>query len=144
MAATLLQRISYHESGHVAACIVYAVPVISATVVDPPLVRRGRLRSGLGVEIVGVICLSGPAAEEAFCGFPDDGGDRIDYEMAYAHLQRHVGPLRRGLEFERARDSAKRLVASPWAQAAVPKLASALLRHGTLDAEGVNAALLLD
>jgi hypothetical protein len=121
------------------------VPLLSVTVVDRPLVRRGRLRGGLGVEIVGTICFAGPAAEELFCGLPapSDRGDRVDYEMAYAHLRRHVGPLRLGLEFERARDSARRLVASPWARFAIPKLAAALQRHSTLDGDEINDVLLL-
>jgi hypothetical protein len=46
------------------------------------------------------------------------------------------------LEFERLRDSARRLVASSWAQAAVAKLAAALQRHGTLDGGAVNDVLL--
>jgi hypothetical protein len=40
--------------------------------------------------------------------------------MAYAHLQRHVGALRLGLEFERARDSAQRLVRTNWRSASFP------------------------
>jgi hypothetical protein len=55
--------------------------------------------------------------------------------MAYKHLQRQVGPLRLGLEFERLRDSARRLVASPWAQRSIPLLAEALQRRGTLSGD---------
>jgi hypothetical protein len=144
MAAALLERIAHHEAGHTCACIVYGVPLLSVTVVDRPLARRGRLRGGLGVEIVGTICFAGPAAEELFCGLPAsaDRGDRIDYEMAYAHLRRHVGPLRRGLEFERARDSARALVRTAWARSRIPVLAEALQRHGTLDVEQINDVLL--
>ena len=144
MTATLLKRIAHHEAGHACACIVYGVPLISVTVVDRPLVRRGRLRGGLGVEIVGTICFAGPASEELFCGQPSpaDRGDRIDYEMAYAHLQRYVGPLRRGLEFERARDSARGLVRTSWARRVIPKLATALQTCGTLDGEQINEVLL--
>jgi hypothetical protein len=146
MPAALLERIAHHEAGHACACIVYGVPLISVTVVDRPLVRRGRLRGGLGVEIVGTICFAGPAAEELFCGLaaPADRGNRIDYEMAYAHLQRHVGPLRRGLEFERARDSARALVRTSWAQRVIPVLAEALQRYGTLDGDQVSDVLLGD
>jgi hypothetical protein len=62
--------------------------------------------------------------------------------MAYEQLQRRVGPLRLGLEFERVRDSARRLVASPWGRCAILKLAAALQRDGTLAGEQVNDVLL--
>jgi hypothetical protein len=97
------------------------------------------------VEIVGVICFAGPAAEELFCGPPlpvHGGGEQDDYRMAYDHLRRQVGALRRGLEFERLRDSARRLLASPWARMRIPALAEALQRHGTLDGEQINDVLL--
>jgi hypothetical protein len=58
-------------------------------------------------------------------------------------LQRQVGPLRLGLEFTRLCDAAHNLVRTNWARRAIPKLADALLRHGTLDAEQVNDVLLL-
>jgi hypothetical protein len=143
-ATSLVERIAYHEIGHVAACVTYAVPIISATVIDRPLVRRGGLRSALGVEIVGTICFAGSAAEELFCGPPPPGdrGDGFDFEVAYRHLRQHAGPLRLGLEFERLRDSARRLVASPWARSAIPKLAAALQSRGTLTGEQVTDALL--
>jgi hypothetical protein len=137
MAAALLERIAHHEAGHACACILYNAAVISVTVAEGQgLVRRGPVPRGLPVEIVGVICLAGPAAEELFCGLPAaaERGDRIDHEMAYAHLQRHVGPLRRGLEFERAHDSAK----SGWAQRTIPLLAKAPQCYGTLDGEQIN------
>jgi hypothetical protein len=141
---TLAERIAYHESGHCIACITCAVPIISATVVDRPLVRRARLRAALSVEVVGTICFAGSAAEELFCGPPPPGDrrDGFDFEMAYRHLRQHAGPLRLGLEFERLRDSARRLVASQWARSAIPKLAAALQSRGTLMGEQVTDALL--
>jgi hypothetical protein len=96
------------------------------------------------LEVVGVICFAGPASEELFCGPAppgDDGGERRDYEMAYEHLQREVGALRLGLEFARLRDSARALVRTPWARSAIPKLAEALLRQGTLDGDQVSDVL---
>jgi hypothetical protein len=146
LAASLVERIAYHESGHIAACVTFAVPVISATVVDRPLVHRGALRrANLALEIVGTICFAGPAAEELFCGPPPPGhggGEEDDYRMAYEHLRRRVGALRRGVEFERLRDSARRLVASPWARSAIPRLAAALQRCGTLNGEQISDVLL--
>jgi hypothetical protein len=139
----LLRRVATHEAGHIAACITYGVPIISATVIDRPHVHRGPLRSALGLEIVGVICFSGPAAEELFCGppSPGDDGSYHDFAMAYAHLERQVGALRRGLEFERLRDSARRLVRTPWARARVPLLAAALIERGTLSGEHLYSLL---
>jgi hypothetical protein len=141
---TLAERIAYHESGHCIACITFAVPVISATVVYRPLVRRGRLRAALGVEVVATICLSGWETEIAHCGPPPrgDDGDRFDFEMAERHLRQHVGPLRLAMEFERCRASARALVRTPWAQRAIPKLAEALQRYGTLDGERISDVLL--
>jgi hypothetical protein len=149
----LRHRISIHEAGHACACVVYAVPIISVTIAEPPHLQRGPLRwplrgplpSGQALEIIGVICFSGPSAEELFCGPPppgDDGGERRDYEMAYEHLQQQVGPLRLGLEFSRLRDSARALVRTPWAQRSILALAAALLHAGTLDADAVHAVLL--
>jgi hypothetical protein len=62
--------------------------------------------------------------------------------MAYEHLQRRVGRLRLGLEFERLRDNARALVRTSWARSRIPALAEALQRHGTLDGEQINDVLL--
>jgi hypothetical protein len=144
-AVTTLERVAHHEAGHACVCILYNVPVISVTVAEGQgLVRRGPMPRDLPVEVVGTICFCGPAAEELFCGPAPRGdrGDRIDYAMAYEQLQRRVGPLRRGLEFERLRDSALRLVRTSWAQRAIPALAAALQRCGTLNGEQISDVLL--
>jgi hypothetical protein len=50
MAAKLLERIATHEAGHTVACVTYAVPIVSVTVVvTAPDVRRGPVRGDLGV-----------------------------------------------------------------------------------------------
>jgi hypothetical protein len=40
-------------------------------------------------------------SRELFCGWIDDGGDQVDYQMARSHLARQFGPLQLGAEFER-------------------------------------------
>jgi hypothetical protein len=50
---------------------------------------------------------------------------------------------RRGLEFERLRDSARALVRTSWARSRISLLAEALQRCGTLTGEQVNDVLLL-
>jgi hypothetical protein len=42
----------------------------------------------------------------------------------------------------RDRGRGRRLVAAPWARRAIPALAAALQRQGTLDPDAVNAVLL--
>jgi hypothetical protein len=140
----LLRRIATHEAGHTIACVTFAVPIVGVTVLDRPHLQRGPLPPGLALEIVGTICLAGQAAEEAFCAPlpPGDPGDLFDYEMAERHLRRHVGPLRLSLEFTRLRDSARALVRTSWAKRAIPLLAEALQRCGTLTGDQVNDVLL--
>src|SRR5262245_25636287 len=124
MDSKLLRRIATHEAGHTIACVTYAVPIVSVTVLDRPHLHRGPLRSGLGVEVVGTVCFAGWEAEIAYCGPPPrgDDGDRFDFEIAERHLRQHVGPLRLALEFARLRDGARALVRMSWAQRAIPKL----------------------
>jgi len=55
------------------------------------------------------MCLSGPAAEELFCGPITDDGDRVDYEMARHHLADRFDRLRVEAEITR-RAAARRLV----------------------------------
>jgi hypothetical protein len=52
-------------------------------------------------------------------------------------LGQEFGPLRIAAELTRLRDSANRLVSSPWAQRRIRVLSRALLRHGSLSAEQI-------
>ena len=47
------------------------------------------------------MCLSGPAAEELFCGPITDDGDRVDYEMARHYLADRFDRLRVEAEITR-------------------------------------------
>jgi hypothetical protein len=83
------------------------------------------------------LCLSGPAAEQLFCGPIEDGSDQANYEMARRHLSQQFNPLHVGAEFARLKDAARRLVRTPWAEQRIRLLAAALLRCGTLSAEEI-------
>jgi hypothetical protein len=71
MAASLRERTAIHEAGHATAAITYGVPVVAVTIQDRPHLRGGQYRApapDLGFEAIAVLCLSGIAAEELFCG----------------------------------------------------------------------------
>jgi hypothetical protein len=143
MAVSLRERIATHEAGHCVAAITYGVPIISVTVEDRPHLHRGRYHAptpDLGREAMVVLCLSGPAAEELFCGRIEDGGDGPDLRMAREQVSRAIAdPLRVGIELARCRVAAERLVSSKFAQDRIKVLAAALLQHGTLRGEQIAA-----
>jgi hypothetical protein len=134
----------YHESGHVTAALAYAIPVISVSIDnDTPHLHRARYRAphDLGLEAMVTLCLSGPSAEELFCGPITDRSDQGDYDMAREYLSRCISnPLRAAAELARYRAAAARLVSSVWAQQRIVVVADALLRRGTLTADDVAAA----
>lgn len=136
-------RRAYHEAGHCVAAIQYSVPIKACTIKDgyagmfrdtyqPPSVS-------IGVEVLSVLCLAGPAAETLFCGPPppNDTGDRIDVEMARRYLAQRYDASKILFELGRARDSAERLVASPWAKERITRIAAALLKHTTLNSQDI-------
>jgi hypothetical protein len=105
--------------------------------------HRGRYRPppGIGLEAMVTLCLSGPAAETLFCGPINDGGDRVDIEMARGYLSQRFDPLTVGAEIARLRNAADRLVRTEWAQQRqrIVQIANGLLRSGSLDAEQIAA-----
>jgi hypothetical protein len=139
----LLERISWHEAGHVVAAITFGIPVISVTINDArnPHLLRGRYRPphDAGLEALCVLCLSGPESERAFCGDIEPGADRTDLDMARRYLGHRLGPLQLAAEIERHRASAERLVRTEWARRRITVIAEALLAHGTLSGEDIAA-----
>jgi hypothetical protein len=106
------QRAAYHEAGHCAAALAYGIPIISVSIhTDMPHMHRGRYRAphDAGLECMATLCLSGPAAEEYFCGSIEVGADRIDVEMVRRYLARRFEPLRIAAEIARLRDAAERI-----------------------------------
>jgi hypothetical protein len=79
--------------------------------------------------------LSGGEAEPVFFGA--DEGSKADYATARKHLAQRFSPLRIGVELERHRDAARRLVTSAWAQDRIRLIADALLRCGVLSNEQI-------
>jgi hypothetical protein len=138
----LRHRVSYHESGHAVAAIMYAIPIVAVTIADDmPHLHRGLYHppdAHFGLECMTVLCLAGPEAEKEFCGPISDDSDRVDYQMARDYLARHIAnPLQAAAELVRFRDAAQRLVRSPWARHRIGVLADALLRHGTLSGDEI-------
>jgi hypothetical protein len=93
------------------------------------------LPHGLATEIRVVFLLSGGEAERVFFG--SDDGSAGDLRTAREHLVQRCGPLRIGIELDRYRDAARRLVTSAWALQRIRLIADALLRCGSLDAEQI-------
>jgi hypothetical protein len=59
--------------------------------------------------------------------------------MARRYLAQEFSPLRIGIEFERLRGGAQRLVATDWARSRIKTIADALLRHGSLTGQQIAA-----
>ena len=90
--------------------VVFGVPIVAVTVEDRPHMHRGQYHAPgpLGVEAMVVLCLSGPAAEEMFCGPITDGGDEPDLQMAREQVSRAIAdPLQIGIELARCRVAAE-------------------------------------
>jgi hypothetical protein len=132
----LERRRAFHESGHVCAALQFSVPVISATISDNrSFMHRGgwRAPADLGIECMTVLCLCGPAAEREYVGPITDDSDRTDIAMAREILSRQYDALQIGFHLNRARDSARALVTTPWARHVIPLIAGALLKRGRLN-----------
>jgi hypothetical protein len=92
-----------------------------------------RERADLAVEAMAVLCCSGAAAECEYVGPITDDSDRTDIAMARKILSRQYDALQIGFQLNRARDSARALVTTPWARCIVPVIAAALLKRGSLN-----------
>jgi hypothetical protein len=129
------ERAAYHEAGHCAAALAYAIPIIHVTIEnDAGHLYRGnyRQRADLGLECMVTMCLAGPAAEALFCGPTDDRSGRTDHEMAKHYLSRRFGLLEIGAEIVRLREAAEGLVRTAWAKDRIHRIADALVRYRTL------------
>jgi hypothetical protein len=139
-------RVAFHEAGHCAAAILFRIPVTRVTIENGGCLYRGHYSgpAGIGLERIVMMCLSGPAAEEFFCGPIEDGADRVDYAMARRYLARRFHALHIGAEIVRLRDAAERLVRTDWAQRRIWLIAVALLRHGTLTGDEIGVMIAAD
>jgi hypothetical protein len=135
----LHERRAIHEAGHATAALTFGIPIIHVTIADAPHLHRGRYDPphDVGLECLVTLCLSGPEAEILFCGPITDDGARFDDQKARDYLARQLEPLQAAAELARCRDSAQRLVRSPWAQQRIAVVADALLRLGTLSGEEI-------
>jgi hypothetical protein len=129
-------RAAYHEASHAAAALTFAIPILSVSIdADRPHLLRGRYKPPpeIGLDCLVTMCLAGPVGEQYFCGAINDDADEIDYQMARQYLSRRFDPLQVEAEIVRLRAAADRLVCSESHRISV--IASALLRHGSLNAE---------
>ncbi len=67
-----------------------------------------------------------------------DDSDQTDIAMAREYLARRFEPALMLVEFNRHRDAAERLIATPWGRQRIERIAAALLRHGTLSGEAIG------
>jgi hypothetical protein len=142
-AHSTLSRTAYHEVGHCLAALCYGIEIRTVTIEGQPYLERGELPldNGLTLEALLTLCLAGPACERLHLGAVDDGGDALDLRTAFRHLRRQFGPLQVLSQYGRARDSAERLVSTPWARRTVPRLVRALVERGTLSGEDLYSLL---
>ncbi len=110
--------------------------------------ERDHGSSDLALEANCVLCLSGQAAEVAYLGVVIDGSDHCDLEYCMQYLWRefHDAPSHsRGALVEAAlqryRVSAERLVRTPFAKSTIPRIATLLLRYGSLNHEQLSELL---
>ena len=143
-AANLLTRngVLTDEAGHCAAAVVFGVPIVAVTVEDRPHMHRGQYHAPgpLGVEAMVVLCSSGPAAEEMFCGPITDGGDEPDLQMAREQVSRAIAdPLQEvGIELARCRVAARSSSSiQSGRNSEFGVLANALLVRGVLSSEEI-------
>ena len=71
---------------------------------------RFRRPRDLGIESLCLVCLSGPAAEQVFCGPITDGADQVDIEMVRGYLRECYSNGQIEQQFARMRTAAERLV----------------------------------
>jgi hypothetical protein len=136
------QKLAYHESGHVIASVRLGIGVLRADInpQHPHFLRdRFTRRADTALEHLCLICLSGPAAEELFCGPIIDNGDFLDMTMARGYVEQGYDELQRGFQLQRLRDAAEHLARTDWARKRIQRLADALIEHGSLDADEIYA-----
>jgi hypothetical protein len=129
-----------HEAGHAAAAIAFGIPIVSVSIeADPPHLFRGRYQAAqadLRLSRLVVMCLSGAAAEELFCG-PGDNGGRVDRAIARGYLASRFDPLQVEVEMARLHGAAHRLVRTRLVSARIRVIAAALLKYGTLSGQAL-------
>jgi hypothetical protein len=106
--------------GHTVAALQFGIPFchVSVDLAWPHLLRDDYYPpAGFdGILALSVLCLSGPEAERLFCGTCTDEGDVAD--------ARRVLGRKYAFQLDRARDSARKLVTTPWASARIERIAS--------------------
>ena len=132
----LLERICYHESGHVAAALLYAIPIRSVRV-DPPLFLRAKAAIRPPLDQLLALCFAGGAAEALYFG--GQCGSSEDYAMAQRFASRRGHFLLSARALERAERAAFGLVRTDWGKRAIPRIADALCERGTLSGDDVHA-----
>lgn len=140
--SVVAKRAAYHEIGHVIAAITYGIPIISVSInTATPHMHRGNYHPppGIGLEAMVTLCLAGPAAETFYVGPITDGSDETDYRMAREYLSRRYDTLEIGVQLNRMRDAADKLVRTQWARDRIERISAALLARGTLTSEDVAA-----
>jgi hypothetical protein len=134
-------RAAHHEAGHCVAALQFSVPIKACTIKDGYAgMFRGNYRPpavGVGVEVMSVLALSGPAAEREYVGPITDGSDATDIAMAREYLSQRYDASQILFQLNRARDSAAALVRTPWARQRITAIATALLQHGTLSGQDI-------
>ncbi len=135
----LLRRCAYHEGSHATACLCLGIPIIRVCIdTARPHLHRADYHppSGIGLQAMCILALSGPIGEQYFCGAANDGSDQADVEMAKSFLARAGFDLL-GVEAEimRFRAAAERLVCTE--QRRIRLIADALLKRGSLTAQEI-------
>jgi ATP-dependent Zn protease len=127
-----VERIAYHESGHTIAAITFGLPVVAVTIDGRPHLHRDRFRRerSSATEALIIVCLAGPSAETLFFGPADDGGDRINIDMARRYLCGCFADNQIELQMLRMSQAAERLVTS--SRREIEAIAAALMQRGTL------------
>jgi hypothetical protein len=138
-------RAAHHEAGHCVAALQFSVPIKACTIKDGYAgMFRGNYRPptvGIGVEVMAVLALAGPASEVLFCGPlpPNDNSDSVDLKMAREYLAHRYDASQILFQLNRARDSAAALVRTEWARQRISAIATALLQHGTLTGAEISS-----
>ena len=87
-------------------------------------------------------CAWPPAAEEIYCGPSKHNGDYGDTVMARSYLAaRYNDEAWIEAELIRHRNAIARLVQRPWVRRRIKRVAAALLEHGRLTSDEINALL---
>jgi hypothetical protein len=132
----LLERICFHESGHVAAALLYAIPIRSVSV-EPPLFQRGKAPIRPPLDQLLTLCFAGGASEALYFG--SDSGSSEDHAMAQRFASRRGHFLLSARALERAERAAFGLVRTDWGKRAIPRIADALRERGVLSGGDVHA-----